>query len=590
MGTKLSTIVALTAAFAPPLAHAIGFGEISLQSRVGEALMAEVPIISSNDALIAACFSMAALRGKDLPVITAAKPRLIRRGSTYILQIVGTQPINEPIFAVGVKAGCGYDIEREYVLMPEPPIELARTVSATTTRITTPTSKSVRSSQWQARGGETLGDVAEAQAPASSDERQRILDALKRSNPQLDPDMPLAEGTVVYLPPPKRTATPRKATAERQEQYASQARAPQPKLRPPKLPKAPSQPALANGDTKDRLVLGAATETIEPKKPGNSGLTSMAETEERLLKLETTLHQLTQEMEKMDQAIELATKAIEAQNRLQLAQTMQTPTAAGPGMTHTPPAPPSDTGNWWELLLSAAVGAVASIGMAQYLGRRRRPPGDDELPLAFAGYRSEVTPLNAPAIKEDARSTREEMTASVPILAEITPDNIEVTKPAEPDVIEANVDDEHSVLELAEIMLSFGRLRGAADTLAEHIDLTLPKSIEPWSMLLDLYRRGGMRQEFEELAAKMSNRFNAKVPTWNDSNTPISGLKTLEDYPHVIQKASRLWGMQEGVDYLLSLVHDTRAGQRNGFPLEVVEEIALLIRILVDAYELKRNH
>lgn len=109
----------------------------------------------------------------------------------------------------------------------------------------------------------------------------------------------------------------------------------------------------------------------------------------------------------------------------------------------------------------------------------------------------------------------------------------------EPEVIEAKYEDEHSVLALAEIMLSFGRLRGAADTLAEHIEQTMPDSIEPWSMLLDLYRRGGMR-EFEALAGKMRGRFNAATPSWSESTTPISGLKSTEDFPHVIQRTSTL--------------------------------------------------
>ena len=86
----------------------------------------------------------------------------------------------------------------------------------------------------------------------------------------------------------------------------------------------------------------------------------------------------------------------------------------------------------------------------------------------------------------------------------------------------------------------------------------------------------------------MRGRFNAATPSWNESTTPISGLKSLEDFPHVIQRTSTLWGRQEGVEDLYSLVHDTRAGQRNGFPLEVVEEIALLLRILVDGPDLTR--
>lgn len=61
MASKLTSIVALTFALAPAMANAIGFGEISLHSRVGEPLMAEVPILhSAGEPPIAACFSMVA--------------------------------------------------------------------------------------------------------------------------------------------------------------------------------------------------------------------------------------------------------------------------------------------------------------------------------------------------------------------------------------------------------------------------------------------------------------------------------------------------------------------------------------------------
>ena len=43
------------------------------------------------------------------------------------------------------------------------------------------------------------------------------------------------------------------------------------------------------------------------------------------------------------------------------------------------------------------------------------------------------------------------------------------------------------------------------------------------------------------------------------------------------------------MDYLNNLIHDNRDGQRAGFPLEVVEEIVLLLLILESAYGLRRE-
>jgi hypothetical protein len=279
---------------------------------------------------------------------------------------------------------------------------------------------------------------------------------------------------------------------------------------------------------------------------------------------------LTQELEKMDQAIDLATKAIEAQNRLQMAQGMLTPPPGPSVNAQAVPGTGSSSSQWLELLLSAAIGAGIAVGplntsaAAPLPGRRRGAPGFFRLPgrshPSIPPRPSTIPPVTiAPASAPTAAPTAtldrplgrdEGPDFPVPTL----PEEVDILLQPEPEVIEAKYEDEHSVLALAEIMLSFGRLRGAADTLAEHIEQTMPDSIEPWSMLLDLYRRGGMREEFEALAGKMRGRFNAATPSWNESTTPISGLKSLEDFPHVIQRTSTLWGRQEGVEYLYSLV------------------------------------
>ncbi|MGB4854740.1 MAG: hypothetical protein WBP37_04240, partial [Candidatus Dechloromonas phosphoritropha] len=57
---------------------------------------------------------------------------------------------------------------------------------------------------------------------------------------------------------------------------------------------------------------------------------------------------------------------------------------------------------------------------------------------------------------------------------------------------------------------------------------------------------------------------------------------------HVITRLTATWGTQNCLDYLYRLVHDNREGQRSGFPLEVVEEIVLLMLILESAYGLER--
>jgi len=120
---RLSALSAALLSTAP--AWAIGFGDIVLHSRIGEPLRAEVPITAEADeSLETTCFSLAPMNGSDLPVISSAKTRLVREGDRYRLHITGSKPVSEPIFLIGLRAGCGIDLQRDYVLTPAEPLAL----------------------------------------------------------------------------------------------------------------------------------------------------------------------------------------------------------------------------------------------------------------------------------------------------------------------------------------------------------------------------------------------------------------------------------------------------------------------------------
>lgn len=598
MSPKSFRLSALGLALVSGYAGAVGFGEIVLHSRVGEALRAEVPLLAGpGESFETACFSLAALPGADLPVVSNARIRLVRNGSAYRLLISGSRPVAEPVFMIGVRATCGFDLQRDYVLMPSAPIlqasaedEVAPPVASAAPR------KPANFREWRAHDGDTLATIAESQAPDSAPEQRRLLAALKQANPNLLADEPLADGTLVRIPnlrqrPPAQTATPTEATPRPRRAQNEEAPPAKPKKAP--KPEAQSNPAEKGGD---RLVLGKPPEELRPGEKAMPARASLSEMEERMLKLETTLHVLNQEVDKLNSALALTTEALAVQNKIQAAQAAQAVPDATPAIKAGVATPPAvehvSRNNWLELLLSALAGGGLAAGMAHMLSRNRQRPGDDELPLAIATYHPEVQVRPTPASPPDepptapgrpAEAARPASSATVDIPLDGATSGF-----GEGETVDVDYNEGGSALELAEIMLSFGRVRGAAETLAQHIEENSPENIQPWSMLLDLYRRGGMRAEFDSLAGRMREKFNVHVPSWVESSTPVSGLKALEDYAHIVWRAANSWGTQQCLNYLYQLVHDTRAGERSGFPLEVVEEIALLMRILEDAYGLKR--
>jgi Tfp pilus assembly protein FimV len=588
---RLTALGAALLASAP--AGAIGFGDIVLHSRVGEPLRAEVPInVEPGETLEGACFSLAPLNGSDLPVVSSAKTRLTREGDRYRLLITGSKPIGEPIFVVGLRASCGTDLQRDFVLMPSEPLVFANLPPA---QVAAPAgaaanggaaggtrSRAAAIQEWRASEGETLEHIAEALISDNLAQQRRMLAALKRANPNLSGRPALAEGTPVMIPDLRQ----RVVAAERDLLPAQQAKAPKepaaappPPPPPPKPKPRPAKPAAkAKPAGPDRVLLGAPPAEIKAGERPVPPSGSKAETDERMLKLEATIQLLNAQIEALDKAMALTAESLALQKKLQAAQAAEAGGLMAP--VAKPAVPPPATGSSWpEILLAALFGGTVAAGLALFLSRRRGATVGAELPLAIAAR----SPGNEPA-------RRPAPTAPVaPAVAVDAAHEGFSRLPGDVKALEVRFNEDESAIALAEIMLSFGRVQGAAEMLAQHIDEGSPDNPRPWLMLLDLYRRGGMADDYARVAPAVGKRFNLAVPAWETLGTPLSGLKSLEDFPHALEQATAMWGTQGCVDHLYRLVHDTRGGQRGGFPLEVVEEIVLLLLVLEDAYGLRRQ-
>ncbi|NMG77709.1 type IV pilus assembly protein FimV [Aromatoleum diolicum] len=141
--------------------------------------------------------------------------------------------------------------------------------------------------------------------------------------------------------------------------------------------------------------------------------------------------------------------------------------------------------------------------------------------------------------------------------------------------------EEHeSAIELAEIMMGFGRIQGAADTLAEFIASNPRKAVTPWLKLLEVYRAADLRDEFDALARQLNKTFNVKSVTWDTFDEARQSKHTMEQMAHVMKNVQQLWGTRECQAYLENLLRDNRDGTREGFPLSVIDEILMLAAVL----------
>ena len=535
-----SLLIALPVALWSLSAWAVGLGDLTARSRLGEPLRAEIRLLNLGGAeLDPGCVRRVTPADYDVPWIHSARFRVA--GDTLI--ITTREPMNHPIAMLGVQLGCESPVRRDYPILLQPPMGLNTDVSP----------------------------------------------------PEAAPAQPSGN----RASPVPRSVPPRAAPGVHDAQAATPA---QKQPRPRRQEHTPAQrPAPSNSD---RLILGSGAEAgLAPLRM--SLLLSSPPTGDETDGTRQALRQEQRTLAEIDDRISAQLEVDEKIRRLeeyqkmlkervaQLDQQKPAATASAPQVSPTPPAPSRDTlletlKDWGPA--AGGIGVVlAGLGALRWL-RRRRKAEEAEMTTEPA-FENDIGASAPPhTISRPKREEPAEMRAMPPVQHSVAPQPPADTSaewvdptfaPPHPIPFDETVDEQDSALELAEIMMSFGRTQGAAETLADYIRNNPRQAVKPWLKLLDVYHVAGMRAEFEALTRQLNKTFNVKMVSWNDFKAVRTApADSVEQMPHIIQRLQELWGTQEAQAYIHQILRDNRDGTRQGFPLSVVEELLLLLSIL----------
>lgn len=564
-------------------AWAVGLGELRGQPALGERIRFEVSLLGAEKLnLDPACFRLVQPSGSsDLPWLKKGGLN-VRRGTPPVLEIRSETPLREPILEVGIYLGCGHEVSRDYVVMASP-------VGAATQPIAEPRLLEIA-------GGQSV--QAEVQ-PSSS--------RLRRREPR-EPEAHL-------VPVRKRQEKRSPATALPDRLLLSDGVASaEPSLR--------LSTALGAGlpEAKDaqREILRLEYRMLMAM---NEQAVSQMAVAEKLRNLEGSLGELQQRTTEFAQRVESSNSVPSAtpqnaassrsaaggQAPADEVSAKPTPRIEPKGVDGARPA-----SSWG--LYGALLGAL--LGLGGWYGWRRHRQGNRSENISEAQ-------IIVPEVKVDPRRDEEHaelggvdlpfdptamgspMEVDVPL--EAAGEKLSEPSVAPPEApargndsvmsINATTLDEqfeaNPVMELAEIMLSFGRVKGAAQALQEFIDNNPQEALQPWIRLMDVYRMAGMRTEFENVAHNLNQHFNVEVQSWEEGQSEIETGQAesidgrpvaprpqcLEDLPRLMNMVVALWESGDVVGYLYQLLRDNRGGQRAGFALPVVEDILFLIEL-----------
>ena len=586
----------LLLAFDVPRANAVVLGELRSSARVGQVLQAEIEVSEHPaERFDPACLKLFRPQSAsdDLPWITEARLSYRREGGHGRLTIVSRAAITDPAVRLGVGSECAAGASRQYTILLADPMGV----------VASPPTPGAAPATALGKTDSRPAAVAAARPPAAAVPPQRPPVAVGES---------VRAGRAAAA---KGEAAPLSASDEL------------------------SEPVTTSGLGREllRLEQRALAMLNDPADDQETMSNKLAWLEANVAELKRATERLQggaaalpggdpggePRLPAAAAGPASAPPSVAAQGGAPLAAAT-VPAPALPAGSEAPPsaraqqAAPATTAESGSWLIYGAVALLLLLSL--FLVRRRRntaieplQPATAEAPAraAFGDSQFSLTPDAAAAVPIEQLPRRAIAPSTAPSTA---PSAAPAAAPAAPAAAAAAaapsaaatrestlaaaaaptlpVDDgvggAAPAMELAEIMLSFGRVSGAARTLEEYIAALPQESARPWIRLLHLYRRNGMRKEFEALTVKLNRNFNVEILAWETGKAsgelelvPLAGApakaETLEDIPRLRDEIIALWGKPECHGYLEKLLRDNRQGKRKGFPLAVAEEILFLI-------------
>ena len=595
----------------------------------------------------------------DIPVLMQGTLRFQQSsGETYLI-IEGKRPLNEPAVQINLLVGCGAELKRTYTALIDPrPDGLGDGVVGHAAQRAGTSSQAKFEAQalsdsaliWVTADGDSAASIARSRYPRAGLQRKQFLQALREANPEVgfggNGKKPLPEGVTLNIPDAEQVA--------RTEFVAPSAPAalpiaPDTAERPVQAKRLPAESAKSNpgGRLADHLVLsgprlgseldGFDEFPLRLSYDVSTGLSDkISENARAVLRSEYRLlaalndqasHQLdvaAQVRNLEERFAELRAAVDETSRKIDAASaSVSTPPEVAPVAKKAPP--PSGAvavaQDWLPIWLEIAlVGCLIGITVWAFSRFARRRVGGAEVSTpgdvadaiiderTFGGLLAGKSPSAKNSLETSATPAEDPNTQPLrphgagPKAPQSTEGaRMSVTDPVK-EIIEVShvqeAEDSESAIELASVLMAFGRAKGAVQVLTEYLESHPDASLLPWLKLLEIVRASDMQEEFAYWSDQLKAHFNVAPMSWEEAgecfakdfsplaegDLPIDEItarlpiaSTLE---HVREGIVSSWHSAHGLDYLRKLLRDTRDGQRLGLPLPLAREVAFLVDLL----------
>ena len=515
---------------------ALGFGRAVSDAVLGQAFTFTVPVhVEPGERFGLDCTSADVYYGEAQLPSTAVRTELERgtADNTWMVRIIAVAPVEEPIVAVTLSAGCERRFTRRFTVFADPP-----TLAATPPRLAQ-VPGATPSSTAAATAATAALPPAAGVANAGPGDTTVVAGRARSTRHAANPNAP-ARPHVVRKGPTMALAheldTSSTGAAARAAPDAGSTRKPGPRVA------APAAPRLVLDGGYSHLKLDIE-EPIIPAAAGASGaaigLSDLDDPDTRQLKaLEQSIQAVKRDSQaQREQAAKLQAQLAEAQSR-------------------------NEWMPWIIGLLAVALAAIAALAWRlrqqskmhhsawfteSQLGAPTMPPAPAPVAPPIVESEPDLREL-APIIAAEPFPVRPQ-DEPAPRGAAVVVADLSATQPLDRRALAGKLAQETATRELsveelldleqqADFFIALGQEDAAVDLLMSHLRSAGGQSPLPYTKLLEIYRRQGDRSAYERTRARFNRRFNAYAPDWDTG--PTAG-RSLEDYPDTVALLQGAW-------------------------------------------------
>ncbi len=534
------------------LSLALGLGDITLKSHLGEPLSVSISITDVEKSPDTSCFAIK--DNSDVPAFRKATPTFKQSGDGYKLNISTHDPIHEPIINLLVAFNCEPNLSRQYVLLLDP-AEFSSATSPSDSQIQPEIINPKKIAPTKAGNVETDGSLSGAASTATIKKKKTKRKKIATAS---EIDRRLAEAYTGKSQDVNRSPEP--SSRRNNSADAPQTRTPAATSKPQLIISGGSTSSdehgtLPNPSLRLETQIDFSRAVVDTPVNSTDALDEITVMANRLAHMEKQIASL------QNKNIQLQNEAKKAKEDAKSANSLLDQLLS------------------WSKYLLIFIGIISLFISGEWIRRKAiRNKLDREEAIWFNENRlnenhndpaQDISSIFASDASENANES---------LLNDLSFSN---TSNGDYDGSQSQMITEHTnddnVLENADVFIAHDRPALAIQLLQNHLVDFPSESPKIWLKLLSLIAKDGSEAEYEQAVTDCKQFFNIKMPSYAEAGSEDES--SIEDYPHILARLEGVWGSPYAVGFLSDLIYNQQSQPREGFGRGTFDDLFFLKKV-----------